>query len=191
MTDADLTLAAALSAIERSKLGEKQRKALALVIEGRSYREAAHAAGLGSTTTLKAHARRFGLAEAHKRARAVVVAEEAEAKTAATIAVVGKVAKLGAEEMLRRLQAEPGEIQTRDLVTVTGVAIDKLAKWEKWGETQPDPGAGVRILDRMEAAIASGVSLALTITRRPELEPRVIDVTPASPAGGGTMGDGR
>lgn len=182
MTDADPTVAAALAAIECSRLGETQRKALRLVIEGRSYREAAHAVGLRSTTTLKAHARRFGLAEAHNRARAAVVAEEAEARTAATMAVVGKVAKLGAEKMLRRLQAEPGEIPTRELTVLTGVAIDKLAKWERWGETPADPGAGARILDRIEAAVASGASLALTISRRPELEPGTIDVQPVQPA---------
>jgi hypothetical protein len=110
------------------------------------------------------------LAQAHNRALAAVVAEEAEVRTAATLAVLGKFARLGAE-MLGGLEAAPGDIPRRELTVMTGVAIDKLARWERWGETPPDPGGGGRILDRIQAMIASGASLELTISRRPECQP--------------------
>jgi len=76
MTDRTSGSQTALDAIEASRLGPTQKTALRLLAVGRSYREAAQAAGLRSTADLKRHARRLGLVEAHKRARSAVVLEE-------------------------------------------------------------------------------------------------------------------
>jgi len=70
-----------LVAIEASRLGPAQKTALRLLAEGQSYREAARQAGLRSTADLKRHAQRFGLVEAHNRARASLATQEADFKT--------------------------------------------------------------------------------------------------------------
>lgn len=46
----------ALAAVEASRLGQAQKKALRLVTEGKSYREAANAAGLRSTGSVRRQA---------------------------------------------------------------------------------------------------------------------------------------
>ena len=123
-----------LAAIEASRLGPAQKKALRLLAEGESYREAARQAGLGSTADLKRHAQRFGLVEAHNRARRVVAAEQREWRTAELIESMRQVAGKGALELLRRLEEEPESIATRDLTVGVGIALDKIAKHERWEE---------------------------------------------------------
>src|SRR5262245_61399732 len=107
------------------------KKALRLVAEGRSYRQAAKEAGLQSTADLRRAAKRFGLAEAHNEARRALVAEEREWRTADLIESMRQVAGKGAQELLRRLEEEPESIATRDLTVGIGIALDKIAKWEE------------------------------------------------------------
>ena len=123
-----------LAAIKASRLGPAQKTALRLLAEGKSYREAARQAGLRSTADLKRHAQRFGLVEAHNRARRALVVQEREWTTAELIESMRQVAGRGAEELLRRLEEEPESIATRDLSVLTGVALDKIAKHERWDE---------------------------------------------------------
>ena len=112
-----------LAAIEASRLGPAQKTALRLLAQGESYRKAARQAGLRSTADLKRNALRFGLVEAHNRARRALVAEEREWRTAELIESMRQVAGRGAQELLRRLDEEPDSIQTRDLTVLTGVAL--------------------------------------------------------------------
>lgn len=121
-----------LAAIEASRLGPAQKKALRLLAEGESYREAARQAGLRSPADLKRHAQRFGLVEAHNRARRAVVAQEREMRTADLIESMRQVAGKGTRELLRRLDEEPESIATRDLTVGVGIALDKIAKYERW-----------------------------------------------------------
>ena len=122
----------ALARIEASPLGPAQKRALRLVLEGVSYREAATQAGLRSTADLRRHARTFGVLEAHQRVAAKRKAEAEEIETRALIAGLKRLARLASGELERRLKAKPGEIQTRDLTVLAGVAIDKIRDFEDW-----------------------------------------------------------
>ena len=168
----------ALLAIEASRLGPAQKAALRLLAEGRSYREAARAAGLRSTADLKRHAQRFGLVEAHNEARGVLVLQEREVRSTALMAELRQVAGKGARELLRRLDQEPESIPVRDLTVLTGVALDKLAKWEGWsgeGDREEERQQGLaKILERLSQA---GNTVTLGIQPRDPVA-GAIDVTP-------------
>ncbi len=170
--EADETLEAKLQQVDaHPKLGRPQKTALRLIAEGRSYREAAKEAGLRSTADLRRHAERFGLRVAHLEAREERKIEE----SAEVVAELREVAGRGARELLHRLKTEPDSIQTRDLTVLTGVAIDKVAKWERWGEgSQEESGAGLgALLDRLAT---TGGTVSVTVSPREA----AIDVTPVS-----------
>jgi len=46
---------------------------------------------------------------------------------------------------------------------LTGVSLDKVAKWERWGSEEASEGASSKLLDRLEAVLTSGAELKLTI----------------------------
>lgn len=177
ITDGDSDSKTALDAVEASRLGAAQKTALRLLAEGRSYREAANAAGLRSAADLKRHAQRFGLVEAHNRARTALVAQEREAKTAAVIAELRQVAGKGTRELLRRLDQDPDSIQTRDLTVLTGVALDKIAKWERWEDGDQGEGHREQMAELLTRLTAAGNTVTLAV-QPPEPLARAIDVTP-------------
>jgi hypothetical protein len=182
LTAAPSPVAAALAAIEASRLGSAQKKALRLLAEGQSYREAAKAAELRSTGTLRRHAARFGLVEAHKTARRALVAHEAEIKTELVIGELRKVAGKGARELLRRLDEEPESIQTRDLTVMVEVSLDKLKAWENWGDEDAGPDRGAKMFELLERLTSGGNRVELKVEPLPDpagRDSRVIDVTPS------------
>ncbi len=75
-------------------------------------------------------------------------------------------------------RSDPREISIRDLVIANGVALDKLAKRERWGQ-EPKEGAGaLDVLERLAERVARGeVELKLEVTRRDASE-EAVDVTP-------------
>ena len=168
----DDTIDSRLAAVEaHPKLGRPQKAALRLVAEGRSYREAAREAGLKSTADLRRHAERFGLRDTHLVVREVQKIEDSKT----LVRELREVAGRGAQELVRRLVEDAQGIQTRDLTVLTGVAVDKLAKWESWGEQERDanPSGLGALLERLGA---SGGTVSVSIQPN---EP-AIDVTPTS-----------
>ncbi len=168
---------AALAAIDASRLGRAQKEALRLLAEGRSYREAARAAGLRSAADLKRYAQRFGLVEVHNQARTALVTVEREVRTAAVIGELRSVAAKGTRELLRRLDQEPESIQTRDLTVLTGVALDKIAKWEKWDGDGDREDRRDRLAEFMERLSQMGNTVTLAVQPR-DPAAGAIDVTP-------------
>ncbi len=79
-------------------------------------------------------------------------------------------------------RSDPREISIRDLVIANGVALDKLAKRERWGQEPDDSRSYVSALDKLAEQIAkSGVKLELRVEPRSAPgDPRnAIDVTPS------------
>jgi hypothetical protein len=187
----------ALAAVAASRLGPAQKAALRLLAEGRSYREAAQAAGLRSTADLRRHAARFALVEAQKSSRRALVAREEEATTERVIADLRKVAGKGARELLRRLDEAPDEIATRDLTVLVGVSLDKLKAWENWGDEDAGPDRAAKMFELLERLTSGGNRVELKVEPAPDVgQPagfvgsdaldrmtaasRVIDVSPLS-----------
>jgi hypothetical protein len=175
--------AGALAAIEASRLGPAQKKALRLVAEGRSYRDAAKAADLRSTAKLRAHAARFGLVDAHKAARRALVAREEEIKTEVLIAGFRRTGLKSVRELLRRLDEEPEKIQTRDLTVLAGVSADKIRAWEgNWDHEDAGPDRGAKMFELLERLTAGGNRVELKVEPAPDpagCDSRVTDLTPA------------
>lgn len=106
------------------------------------------------------------------------MAQERETKTAAVIGELREVARKGTRELLRRLEEEPDKIQTRDLTVLTGVAIDKIAKWERWEDGDHVEPRGESVADLLARLTASGNTVTVGVRVEP-LTPadQLIDVT--------------
>ncbi len=131
-----------------------------------SYREAAAAEGYATWSDVWRYANRFGLIDL---------------STGRLIGGVRRIARLSNDELEKRLIEQPESITSRDLVIANGVALDKLAKRERWGQ-EPDEGKSyASALDKLAEAIAkSGVRLELKVEPLPAPgDPcNTIDVTP-------------
>jgi hypothetical protein len=77
---------------------------------------------------------------------------------------------------------DPESIATKDLAVVGGIASDKVAKYEGWGNSTRDPGTAVAaVVDRLAALEGR---LTITVERTSDTEPRrpPIDTTPSKTA---------
>jgi len=90
------------------------------------------------------------------------------------------VAGKGARELLRRLIEEPELIQTRDLTVLTGVALDKLAKWERWDGDGEDEDRQKRLSQMLDRLSQFSGKVTLEVQRSDPVE-RAIDLTPTDP----------
>ena len=87
---------------------------------------------------------------------------------------------LGNAEIERRLTEAPEAISDRDLVVMTGVAADKLSRYESWGRSdRVDPAEfGNRLAETLDRITTNG---RVTVTLEPaKLGDDAIDVTPGS-----------
>jgi hypothetical protein len=111
----DSTQANAIAALP---CGERMKGALRLVAEGTPYRQAAEAAGYTDHREVYRWAKRAGLREIH---------------TERLVASYKTLASLSNEELERRLVDESNTISTRDLAILSGIASDKVSRYETWG----------------------------------------------------------
>ncbi len=156
--------AKALARIEASRLGDRVKRSLRHIGSGMSYREAAAAEGYASWSDVWRYGNRFGLIDL---------------TTGRLIGGCRRIARLSNDELEERLLNDPAEISTRDLVIANGVALDKLAKRERWGQ-EPKEGAGaLDVLERLADRVVRGdLELELRVSR-PDAAERAIDVTPS------------
>ena len=154
--------AQALIQIEESRLGDRMKRALRHIASGMSYREAAAAEGYATWSDVWRYANRFGLIDL---------------TTGRLIGGCRRVARLSNDELEERLVNDPGEVSTRDLIVANGVALDKLAKKERWG-SELEGATSLDILERLAERVAKGeLELELKVSRPDEAD-RAIDVTP-------------
>ncbi len=154
--------AKALARLEASNVGDRMRRALRHIASGMSYREASATEGYASWSDVWRYANRFGLIDL---------------TTGRLIGGCRRVARLSNDELEERLVNDPGEVSTRDLIVANGVALDKLAKKERWG-SELEGATSLDILERLAERVAKGeLELELKVSRPDEAD-RAIDVTP-------------
>ena len=130
---------------------DRLRQALYLVALGNSYKLAAEYFSLSPQAVYEA-ARRYGLAQL---------------KTEAQIERAHSIVHLAGAELERRLVESPAEFSGKDLYTMRGVEVDKIAKREAWGTKREDRAgyvAGLAALIR-EARASGKVSLSIEVER--------------------------
>jgi hypothetical protein len=163
--------------IEASRLCDRMKRALRRVAAGWPSREAAEAEGYATHQDLWRYARRYDLVDI--RTKRIMDGNR-------------RIAHLANELVEHRLVETPDAISTRDLSIASGIAQDKLAKHERWGqeEVENDLGATIGAFaaklahagGRLQARLTSpeGATAELEISG-PEQghESEVIDVTPA------------
>ena len=141
-------------AVEASGVGPRMRLALRAIATGvaRDYREAAQLVSYKSHTDIYRYACLYGLSPTSKH----------------LIVDCRRVAKLGLGLVEQRMLEDPDSVSSRDAVVAAGIAIDKVAKHERWG--REDDGAGsnktLEALDRI-AEVLKGRNLELEISVRP------------------------
>jgi hypothetical protein len=155
-----------LERVEADSCGPKLKAALRLVVRGEPYREAAKQAGLASHQDVYRRARALGLAEGHVE----------ELKTQ-----YRRLASLSNMELEHRLTEDPDKISDRDMIVISGVAADKLARLESQPSSAESP------LSRLFEMLHQGGRLEIVgpqgsaaIERGGERETPTIDITPAS-----------
>jgi hypothetical protein len=111
------------------------------VADGTPYRQAAEAAGYADHREVYRWAKRAGLRGVH---------------TERLVASYKELARLSNEELERRLVEEPETISTRDLAILSGIAADKAAKYERWGQHAEPSGPNLlaELLDRYRVSAA-------------------------------------
>ncbi len=62
-----------------------------------------------------------------------------------------------------RITDDPDSVSTRDLTIIAGVAADKIAKKERWGDRVPEENLGDCLIEIAERIVAGGGKVGLTI----------------------------
>ena len=158
---------AAWKEVEASNLGDRMKRALRRVAGGEGVRESAEAEGYSDSRDLYRYAKRFNLIDA---------------RLAAIVSTHRNVAKLGVEEIERRLIEDPDQVKTPALAILTGISTDKAMAYEK---LQTDDGASY--LSALEKAAARFVEGGQVLELKVSIGPaqsgttgphETIDVTP-------------
>ncbi len=162
--------------VEASGVKDRMKRALFRVAHGEAVRQAAEAEGYASHAETYRAAKRFGLIDSQKQQ---------------LVAGCRRVARLTNEELERRLVEAPEDVSTRDLVVANGVAIDKIAKAERWNQEHNDVGSFSEALQQMwQEFKKSGMKLEMVVSPHPDKDPaaKAIDVTEAELHSGDDFG---
>ena len=148
--------------IEASKLGPRMRRALQRYAGGKcSLRDAAAAEDYKSWTGVWKHANRFGLLDL---------------RSDSLMQGYRHIAHLTSEVIEERLLEDPGSVSVRDAAIVSGIAVDKVDRFES-RQKVVEGGFMDRRKEISGRLIESGASLEVTVKGAdPALN--AIDVTP-------------
>jgi hypothetical protein len=149
--------AEAWARVADSGIDDRMRRALLRVAYGSSCREAARDEGYASHQDVARAARRFGLLDA-KKDRIINGAR--------------RVAQLAQDELEDRLSEKPDDIGARDLAIIAGIAIDKVARAEKWDAGNDGPTTLADMLNSLADFLPPGekINLKLEVERREAVE---------------------
>ena len=140
------------------------KRALRRVAVGESFREAAKAEQYGTHSDIYRAARKFGLISITKEK---------------LVGRFRRVSDLSFEELEQRLIDDPGSFSHQQLGVVGGIAADKVAKAERWGQEPTGGGDAIAKLEQIGAALA-GQGLRLDVSLRPS-EPAQPEIDEAPP----------
>jgi hypothetical protein len=132
-------------AIQASGLGDRMKRALQRVAGGWSTRDAAEAEGYATHQDVWRYCRRFDLVDI---------------RTGRIMAGNGRIAYLANELVEQRMVEKPDDISTRDLSIASGIAQDKLAKYERWGQDQESEDFGEAVGRIAERIVKAGGRLS-------------------------------
>ena len=157
--------AAGLEEAEKSKLGDRMKRAMRHVACGMSAQEASAAVGYANRTEVGRVSKRFNICS-HTSERIV--------------ARIKDVAALSMEELESRLTEDPKQFAPKELAVVAGIATDKIAKKERWGMADDRPEGHMSALEQLADAAAKGlISMDIQVRPAPSaaqlLEPSVDD----------------
>ena len=113
------------AAIEKSTLCDRMKQALRLVASGSGYVEASKEVGYATHSDVWRACRKYGLMNV---------------KTKRIMGGNRRIAYLANELLEERLVETPDEISMRDLSVAGGIAQDKIAKKERWGQEEATTG---------------------------------------------------
>src|SRR5215468_8194713 len=155
--------AEAWARVADSPIAERMRRALLRIVYGSSCREAAREEGYASHQDVARAARRFGLLDASKER---------------LLNGARRVAQLSQEELEERLTTESEEIGAKDLAIIAGIAIDKVARAERWDRAGSEADGYLDAMDRVADLIRErGIKLELRVSPAPAGRDDPIDVT--------------
>ena len=163
--------------IEATQIQPRMKRALRRLASGSSLRVAAESEGYGSKADLFRYAQKHGLISMTDRA---------------LVNQFRRTAYKSLDMIEDRITDDPDSVSTRDLTIIAGVATDKIAKKERWGQPEPDDSLGNCLLEIAEKIIPSPGRLGIHITAEPGEPSDPIesarDVTPR-PGTGSLTGD--
>jgi hypothetical protein len=84
------------------------------------------------------------------------------------------VADLSLDELERRLTEASEQFGPKELAVVAGIATDKIAKKERWGQIHDRPEGGMSALEQLADAASKGL-ISMDIEVRPAPRPELIE----------------
>jgi hypothetical protein len=126
---------------------------------GESYRDAAQSQGYATHSDVYRMAQRYGIVSATSER---------------IVQRCKNVADLSLDELERRLTEAPEQFAPKELAVVAGIATDKLAKRERWGQVDDRPAGQMSALEQLADAASRGL-ISMGIEVRPAPRPELTE----------------
>lgn len=129
--------------------GDRMKRALARVVDGVPYREAASAEGYADHRDVYRWAKRADLLNRHTRE---------------LVAGQRRLIQLTTAELERRLLEAPDSVTTKDLAVLMGICADKVSRYENWGRQEDsNDSAADRWGQLMDRLAVRGAMLTVSV----------------------------
>ena len=155
--------------IEATQIQPRMKRALRRLAVGASLREAARSEDYRSTADLIRYAHKHGLISM---------------TTHQLINQFRRTSYIAMDLVEDRITNDPDSVSVKDAAIVAGIAADKVAKKEHWGQPEPDSSLGNVLAEIAERIIQSPSKLDIHITAEPVQASDPLesarDVTPCS-----------
>ena len=155
--------------IEATEIQPRMKRALRRLAVGASLREAARSEDYRSTADLIRYAHKHGLISM---------------TTHQLINQFRRTSYIAMDLVEDRITNDPDSVSVKDAAIVAGIAADKVAKKEHWGQPEPDSSLGNVLAEIAERIIQSPSKLDIHITAEPVQASDPLesarDVTPCS-----------
>ncbi len=160
--------------IEASQIQPRMKRALRRLAAGMSLRVAAASEGYKTKADLFRYAQKHGLVSM---------------TTKYLINQCRRTGMVAVDLAYDRIVNDPDSVSVKDAAIVAGIMTDKIARKEKWGQSEPEENLGDRLAEIAQMIIQSPSKLDIHITAEP-IQPSdpvasARDVTPR--AGNGSL----
>ena len=138
--------------IEATQIQPRMKRALRRLASGASLLAAARSEGYKSTSDLFGYAQKHGLVPM---------------TTKYLVNQLRRTGMVAVDLAFDRITDDPDSVSVKDAAIVAGIMTDKIARKEKWGQSEPEENLGDRLAEIAERIIQYPGKLDIHITAEP------------------------